>query len=75
MRYYVLVVKILSNGNEDRSLTAYDDYDTALRKYHESFNTIGGGPRQIATCLLGEGLITLKREVWTASTEVEAVEE
>lgn len=51
-RWYVFSVKILSNGNEDRNLTPYDDHDTAIRKYHECFNTIGGGPKYIAATIL-----------------------
>lgn len=47
-RVYLLVIKILSNGNEERTMTPYDDPDTAERKWHEAFNTIGGGPKYIA---------------------------
>lgn len=46
-KVYVLTIKVLSNGNEERTLTPYDDVDTAERKWHEAFNTIGGGPKFI----------------------------
>lgn len=51
-RYYVLSIKITSNGSEERNLTPYDNLDTAKRKYHEAFNTIGGGPKYIAAEVL-----------------------
>lgn len=47
-RVYLLTVKILSSGNEERGMTPYDDVDTAERKWHEAFNTIGGGPKFIS---------------------------
>ena len=51
-RQYLVVVKITSNGSEDRSFTPYDDPDVALRKFHDAFNVIGGGPKQIGAALL-----------------------
>ena len=63
-RYYLVKVLITSSGAENRELTAYDDIDTATRKFHEGFNTIGGGPKQIAMLLLDAYLNTIKKEVW-----------
>ena len=51
-RWYVFKVTITSSGTEDRNLTPYDDHDTAIRKFHEAFNTIGGGPKYIAATVL-----------------------
>ena len=47
-RYYVVKIVITSSGNEERTITPYDDLTTAQRKYHEAFNTIGGGPQLIS---------------------------
>ena len=63
-RVYLLVIKTLSSGAEERSLTPYDDQDTALRKFHEAFNVIGGGPTYIGACILDRGFHELKVEVW-----------
>lgn len=52
MRWYVLKITITSQGSEDRSLTPYDDFDTAQRKWHECFNVIGGGPQRISAVIL-----------------------
>lgn len=47
-RVYLITIKVLSNGNEERAMTPYDDPDTAERKWHEAFNVIGGGPKFIS---------------------------
>lgn len=47
-RVYLIVIKILSSGTEERTMTPYDNMDTAERKWHEAFNVIGGGPKYIA---------------------------
>ena len=47
-RYYVIKILVTSSGTEERNITPYDDLDTAKRKYHEAFNTIGGGPKLIS---------------------------
>ena len=75
MRYYVLILKILSTGTEERSFTPYDNYNTAYRKFHEAFNTVGGGPKLIAVRLLGPKLTPLKDEVWEESAVVETEQE
>lgn len=70
--YYVLVIRTLSSGSLDKSLTSYDNKDTALRKYHEAFNVIGGGPKRISSMLLRDvlapegivGLETILTETW-----------
>lgn len=68
-RVYLLTIKTLSSGNEERNLTPYDDPDVALRKFHEAFNVIGGGPTYISAAILDRNLNTLKGEVWKEETE------
>lgn len=64
-RYYLVVVKVASGGTEDRQLTPYDDYNTALRKFHEAFNSIGAGPKYIAATILEKNMFAqIKCEVW-----------
>lgn len=50
--FYVVIIKKLSNGSIDKSIASYDDKDTALRKYHEAFNVIGGGPKRITSMII-----------------------
>ncbi len=69
MRYYLITVKITSQDTEDRSLTPYDDINTATRKFHEAFNTIGGGSKKISAMILDEKFGIVKSEVWTAPEE------
>lgn len=69
MRYYLIVVKITSQDTEDRSLTPYDDINTATRKFHEAFNSIGGGSKKISAMLLNEDFGIVKSEVWTLPEE------
>ena len=49
---YVVTIKTLSNGSIENTITKYDNKDTAIRKFHEAFNTIGGGPKRITAMLL-----------------------
>ena len=71
MRYYLIVVKITSQDTEDRSLTPYDDITTATRKFHEAFNSIGGGSKKISAMLLDSNFGIVKSEVWTLNPEEE----
>lgn len=64
-RWYVVKVIITSSGSEDRSLTPYDDYDVALRKFHEAFNVIGGGPKKICATILDQWMNQDRVETWT----------
>ena len=74
-RYYLVVVKVTSQGAEERNLTPYDNYDTAVRKFHEAFNVIGGGPKYIAATILDkEGFNQLRREIWVQAEEPETEE-
>lgn len=66
-RVYLLTIKTVSSGTEERNLTPYDDANVALRKFHESFNVIGGGPTHIASAILDNDLNVLKAEVWDAA--------
>lgn len=70
MRYYLVVVKITSQDTEDRQLTPYDDKDTAYRKFHEAFASIGGGSKKISAMLLTEDFGIEKTEVWPGSSGV-----
>jgi hypothetical protein len=63
-RFYLVNVVISSKDTEVRTLTPYDDIDTATRKFHESFGSIGGGSKKIATILLDEFMNEIKKEVW-----------
>lgn len=65
-RYYVETLKVLSSGAEERSLTPYDNKDTAIRKFHEAFNTIGGGPKLISAQVHDRyfNIVDGKRDWW-----------
>lgn len=63
-RYYLLTITITSVGTESRNLTPYDNIDTALRKFHEAFNGIGGGPKKIVSALLDSNLNVIKHDLW-----------
>lgn len=71
-RYYLVTIKVTSQGTEERALTPYDNYDTALRKFHEAFNVIGGGPKYIGAVILDRGINELKAEIWTEEPAPEA---
>lgn len=63
-RYYLVEVKITSNGTEDRQFTPYDVLETAQRKFHEALTGIGAGSRKISVALLDSNLNTVQKEVW-----------
>ena len=64
-RYYLVVVKVTSQGAEERTLTPYDNKDTALRKFHEAFEVIGGGPKYIAATIIEKNSFSeIKCEIW-----------
>ena len=70
-RVYLLTIKITSQDQEQRELTPYDDVDTAERKWHEAFNTIGGGPKYIASTVLDRYFNTVRgmSRVWQQAVE------
>ena len=68
-RYYLLTITITSAGTENRNLTPYDNIDTALRKFHEAFNVIGGGPKKIVATLLDSNLNEVKHDLWVQPEE------
>ena len=72
-RYYVTVIKITSQGTEERSFTPYDDKDTAIRKFHEAFNVIGGGPKYIAAEVQDRyfNVVEGKKDFWQLEEPVE----
>ncbi len=71
MRYYLITVKITSQDTEDRQLTPYDDLTTATRKFHEAFNSIGGGSKKISVMILDSNFGIVKTEVWTLPEQQE----
>lgn len=73
-RYYLLTITIASTGTENRNLTPYDNIDTALRKFHEAFNGIGGGPKKIVSALLDSNLNVIKHDLWEQPEEEPAPE-
>ena len=76
-RYYVLSIVVTSSGQEQRNFTPYDDLDTAKRKYHEAFNTIGGGPKLISAEVLDRFLNVIPgyRDTWQEEVQPEPNEE
>lgn len=75
---YVVVIKELSSGSIEKNITNYDDHNTALRKFHEAFNVIGGGPKRITSMLMVDmedslnntmACIVEKNETWTLQEE------
>lgn len=75
-RYYLITVTVASGGGENRVMTPYDDKDTALRKFHEAFNSIGAGPQYIAATILEKSQFApIKTEVWKLELEPETNEE
>lgn len=69
MRWYVLNLTITSSGAEQRAFTPYDNHDTAIRKFYECFNTVGGGPKKIIAILFDENLVQIKRDYWMKEEE------
>ena len=76
-RWYVVKVVINSNGTETRDFQPYDDNDVAIRKWHECFNTIGGGPKLISATILDRFMNQDQKhtEVWQAPEEPEPNED
>ena len=74
-RYYLVDVTITSSGAEQRNLTPYDSLETALRKFHQVFGSIGAGPLKISATLLDNNLYCIKAEVWEKEVESEPEEE
>lgn len=75
-RYYLITVTVASGGTENRVMTPYDDKNTALRKFHEAFNSIGAGPQYIAATILAKSQFApIKTEVWQQEVEPEPNEE
>lgn len=70
-RYYLVDVTITSSGAEQRNLTPYDSLETALRKFHQVFGSIGAGPLKISANLLDNNLFPIKNEVWEKKPEPE----
>ena len=68
-RFYVVSITTTSSGAEQRNLTPYDNYETALRKFYEPLGAIGGGPTKICVGLYDENLTEIKREVWVKAEE------
>ena len=50
-RLYLETITITSNDTEQRALTPYDNEETAIRKYHETFAGVGAGPKFISARL------------------------
>lgn len=68
MKYYLITIVTNSQGTETRNLTPYDNKETAMRKFHEAFNTIGAGSKEIYAELIEKNSISydiIKRETWT----------
>lgn len=68
MKYYLISIITNSQGTETRNLTPYDNKETALRKFHEAFNTIGAGSKEIYAEIIEKNGVSydiIKRETWT----------
>ena len=72
MKYYLITIITNSQETETRNLTPYDNKETALRKFHEAFNTIGAGSKEIYAELIEKNdnnnefrYSIIKRETWT----------
>lgn len=68
MKYYLVSIITNSQGTETRNLTPYDNKETALRKFHEAFNTIGAGSKEIYAELIEKNdhyYSVVKCETWT----------
>lgn len=67
MKYYLISIITNSTGTETRNLTPYDNKETALRKFHEAFNTIGAGSKEIYAELIERNEYNyeiIKNEMW-----------
>ena len=68
MKYYLITIITNSTDTESRNLTPYGDKETALRKFHEAFNSIGAGSKEIYAQLIEKNEVSydiIKRETWT----------
>lgn len=63
-RVYLVTVTISSSDSEVRNLTPYDNQDTAIRKFHEIFNTVGAGSKKVSAVLLDSNLYPIKSDNW-----------
>ena len=64
MKYYVTSIITNSQGTDTRNFNVYENYETALRKFYEAFNTIGAGSKRIVCTLSDEYLNTVKHDLW-----------
>lgn len=71
--YYVVVIKKLSNDSIERTITPYGDKDVALRKYHEAFNVIGGGPKRITAMIIQDSINEHYGQITNAQGELEVI--
>ena len=71
--YYVIVIKKLSSDTIEKSITSYDNKDTAFRKYHEAFNVIGGGPKRITSMVIEDSVSEYYGQITNAQGELEVV--
>jgi len=74
MKYYLISIITNSQGTETRNLTPYDNKETALRKFHEAFNSIGGGSKEIYAELIEKNEVSydiIKRETWVQEAQAE----
>jgi hypothetical protein len=69
MKYYVTSVITNSTGTDTRNFNVYENYETALRKFYEAFNTIGAGSKKIVASLSDEYLNVTKHDIWVQETE------
>ena len=63
-KFQLISIVLSSKDTETRTITPYDDYDTALRKFHEALTGIGGGSKRIAVMLVDSNLNVIKKELW-----------
>lgn len=68
--FYLVTLTTSSTGTMNRVLTPYEDKNTALRKFHEAFAGIGGGPKRITAILL-EDIETKRVDTLTPLAEGE----
>ena len=74
MKYYLISIITNSSDTETRNLTPYDDKETALRKFHEAFNSIGAGSKEIYAELIEKNEVSydiIKRETWVQEAQAE----
>lgn len=71
MKYYVTSIITNSTGTDTRNFNVYENYETALRKFYEAFNTIGAGSKRIAATLSNEYLVEVKRDFWEQAETTE----